>query len=146
MKFVFILIFLSFTVGYSKTAVKLYDKNGNEIPLSKDKLTILNFMAYSCGHCMAEIPIFKKVLSKPEYRDKFLVYAFALDGKENNLKDATFPIYANNPRNNVIFPVMGTPTTYIVDHTGKKLQIIYGSITEKSLDNFLKQSLEKHKN
>lgn len=145
MKFVAFILFFLIKLSFAQSSIKLYDKNGNEISFPKDKLIILNFMAYSCGHCMAEIPVFKKVLSKPEYADKFVIYGFAIDGKENNFKDKQFPIYSNNPKNNVVFPVMGTPTTYIVDSSGKKLEIIYGSITEKKLEQFLKESLKKHK-
>lgn len=145
MRVIFLSVMFIFAFAFSKNPVKLYDKNGDEVVLPKDRLTILNFMAYSCGHCMAEIPVFKKVLAKPEYRDRFVIYAFAIDGKENNLKDKSFPIYANNPKNNVVFPVMGTPTTYIVDPYGKKLEIIYGSITEQSLETFLQGSLKKYK-
>lgn len=143
MRFVFFILVVSLHFCFAKSYLKLYDKDGKEVPFPNDRLIILNFMAYSCGHCIAEIPIFKKVLSKPEYADKFVLYAFAIDGKENNLKDKQFPIYSNNPKNNVIFPVIGTPTTYIVDPSGKKLEIIYGSVTEKSLEEFLKSSLKK---
>ncbi|MCX7738818.1 MAG: TlpA family protein disulfide reductase [Hydrogenothermaceae bacterium] len=124
--------------------VKLFDKSGREIPLPKDKILILNFISYSCGHCMAEIPVFKKVLSKQEFRGRFILYTFSLDGKENNFKDPEFPIYANNSKNNVLFPTMGTPTTYIISPSGKKLEVIYGSITEKSLESFLQNSLRKN--
>lgn len=145
MKFIVFIFLVLIKLSFAQSPLKLYDKNGNKISFPKDKLIILNFMAYSCGHCMAEIPVFKKVLSKPEYADKFVIYGFAIDGKENNFKDKQFPIYSNNLKNNVVFPVMGTPTTYIVDFSGKKLEIIYGSITEKKLEQFLKESLKKHK-
>lgn len=145
MKVVVSLLILLLSSGFVDAGVKLYDKNGSEVSLPQDRLIILNFMAYSCGHCMAEIPVFKKVLAKPQYKEMFAIYGFAIDGKENNLKDPYFPIYTNNPRNNVVFPLMGTPTTYIIDPQGKKLQIIYGSITERSLEEFLSKSLEKYR-
>lgn len=140
-----LILLLLLVSRFAEARVKLYDKNGAEVNLPQDRLIILNFMAYSCGHCMAEIPVFKKVLAKPKYKERFAIYGFAVDGKENNLKDPYFPIYTNNPRNNVVFPLMGTPTTYIIDPRGKKLEIIYGSITEKSLEDFLSKSLEKYR-
>lgn len=36
------------------------DYEGNTIPLPKDKIIILNFMAYTCSACMEEIPMLKK--------------------------------------------------------------------------------------
>lgn len=145
MRFISALLVLIFYVQIAKSEIELLDRSGKEIPLDKSRLTIINFMAYSCGHCMAEIPIFKKVLSKPQFKERFVIYGFALDGKENNFKDKEFTIYANNPKNNVIFPVLGTPTTYIVSPEGKKLHVIYGSVTEESLERFLNESLRKYR-
>lgn len=144
MKTIMLLLSIMTLFQISFGDVKLFDKSGRKIPLPKDKILILNFMAYSCGHCMAEIPVFKKVLSKQEFRGRFVLYAFSLDGRENNLKDPGFPIYANNPKNNILFPTMGTPTTYIISPSGKKLEVIYGSVTEKSLEDFLQNSLRKY--
>lgn len=138
-----LLVILIIGLSFGSSNVKLYDKFGKEIPLPQDKIIILNFMAYSCGHCMAEIPIFKKVLKEPEFKDKFVIYGFAIDGKENNFQDKDFPIYANNPKNNVLFPTMGTPTTYIISPSGRKLQIIYGAVTEENLRKFLRESIKK---
>lgn len=137
--FLFLTFFINIAFGKD---IYLLDKNGNKIELPKDKIIIINFMAYSCGHCMAEIPIFKKVLKKEEFKDKFYIVAFAIDGKENNFKDKDFPIYANNPKNQVIFPIFGTPTTYIIKN-GKKINVIYGAITEENLIKFLRESLKK---
>ncbi|MEJ5172755.1 MAG: TlpA disulfide reductase family protein [Hydrogenothermaceae bacterium] len=145
MRYIFLVI-LVFGLSFGSSKVKLSDKSGREITLPKDKIIILNFMAYSCGHCMAEVPVFKKVLKDPEFKDRFVIYGFALDGKENNFQDRDFPIYANNPKNNVLFPTMGTPTTYIISPSGKKLQIIYGSITEENFRKFLRESLKKVSN
>ncbi len=123
----------------------LVDKNGNPIPLPKDKLIVVNFLAYSCISCMKEMPIMKKVISSPEYRDKFQIIGIVIDSPKGDLSDPTFPIYPNNDVNFVRFPVKGTPTTYIITPEGKKLVIIFGAITEESFKKFLNQALEKYK-
>ncbi len=127
-----------------KTNAILIDAKGNPVPLPKDKLILVNFMAYSCSACMEEIPTIKKILSLPNYKDKFKVIAFAIDSTENNLKDKEFPIYGNNKLNQVRFPVPGTPTTYIITPQGKKLVIIVGAVREDRLKNFLNEALEKY--
>ncbi|MEZ0324225.1 MAG: TlpA disulfide reductase family protein [Hydrogenothermaceae bacterium] len=146
MRYIILLVILIIGFSFGLSKVRLYDKSGNEVPLPQDKIIILNFMAYSCRYCMAEIPIFKKVLKEPEFKDKFVIYGFALDGKENNFQDRNFPIYANNPNNNVLFPTMGTPTTYIISPSGRKLLTIYGAVTEENLRKFLKETLKKVNN
>lgn len=137
-----ILILFTFSFGQQKKPI-LLDKSGNPVFLPENKIILLNFIAYSCGHCMAEIPTIKKVLKDPEFKDKVVVIAFAIDGKENNLKDKDFSIYANNPKNQVIFPIMGTPTTYIISPNGKKLAVIYGALTEENLRRYLREAISK---
>lgn len=143
MKKVFFLVLMLFSLSFSKEKTLLLDKFSNPVPLPSDKLIILNFMAYSCGHCMAEIPTIKKVLKEKEFEGKFIVIAFALDGKDNNFKDKDFPIYANNPKNQVLFPIFGTPTTYIINPSGKKLAVVYGALTEENLRKYLREALSK---
>jgi thiol-disulfide isomerase/thioredoxin len=121
----------------------LKDKFGNPVKLPENKLIVLNFVAYSCGYCMAEIPTIKKVLREPEFKNNFVVIAFAMDGKQNNFKDPEFPIYANHPENQVRFPILGTPTTYIITPNGKKLITIYGALTEENFRKYLKEALKK---
>ncbi|WP_457639360.1 TlpA family protein disulfide reductase [Persephonella sp.] len=121
----------------------LVDINGNPIPIPEDKLVVLNFMAYSCGACMKEIPVMKKVISQPPYRDKFQIIALVIDSEKGDLSDPQFPIYPNNRYNFVRFPVPGTPTTYIITPEGRKLVIIHGAVTEENFRKFLKKALEK---
>ncbi|WP_084609399.1 TlpA family protein disulfide reductase [Sulfurihydrogenibium subterraneum] len=143
MRKVIFLVLILFLTASGKEKTLLLDKFSNPVPLPSDKLIILNFMAYSCGHCMAEIPTIKKVLKEKEFEGRFVVIAFALDGKENNFKDRDFPIYANNPKNQVIFPIFGTPTTYIITPSGKKLAVIYGALTEENIRKYLREALSK---
>ncbi|RMA92534.1 TlpA family protein disulfide reductase [Hydrogenothermus marinus] len=121
------------------------DINGNPIELPKDKLIILNFMAYSCSACMKEIPVIKKVLRKPEFKDKFYLVGLVIDTNKNDLSDKEFPKYANNKINFIKFPVPGTPTTYIITPKGKKLVYIFGAVTEENFEKFLKEALRKYK-
>lgn len=123
----------------------LVDKDGNPIPLPQDKLIIVNFMAYSCSACMEEIPVLKKVLKQPQFKDKFVLIALAIDGDKNDFSDPEFPIYANNNINQVRFPVPGTPTTYIITPKGKKLIYIIGAVKEENLKKFLRQAIGKYK-
>ncbi len=155
-KLTFILLFITIFFACNKKEEKkenvqipkgaiLVDKNGNPIPLPKDKLIVVNFMAYSCSSCMKEIPVLKKVLKEPEFKNKFVLIALAIDADKNDLSDPDFPIYANNNVNQVRFPVPGTPTTYIITPEGKKLVYILGAVTEENLRNFLREALKKYK-
>ncbi len=122
----------------------LVNKEGKEIPLPKDRLIFINFMAYSCGSCMKELPVIKKVLSDPEYRDKFVFIGCVIDADKDTLEDKNFPFYSCNRSNFVRFPVPGTPTTYIITPEGKKLVVIFGAITEENLKKFLDDALKKY--
>ena len=142
-KIVILIMLILASKSFAKDILK--DKFGSPVKLPEDKLIVVNFMAYSCGHCMAEIPTIKKVLKDPEFKDKFIVIAFAIDGKQNDFKDNNYPIYANHPENQVRFPILGTPTTYIITPTGKKLITIYGALTEENFRKYLIEALKKNK-
>ncbi len=132
------------TANPKNTNAILRDKFGNPIPLPKDKLIILNFMAYSCSACMEELPVLKKVLREKEFKDKFKLIFIVIDADRNDLSDKEFPVYTSSNENYVRFPVPGTPTTYIITPDGKKLVYIVGAVTEKNLKMFLKQALKKY--
>ena len=123
----------------------LVDKNGKPIPLPKDKLIVVNFLAYSCVSCMKEIPEMKKVISLPEYKNKFQIIGIVIDSSKGDLSDPLFPIYPNHNANFVRFPVRGTPTTYIITPEGKKLVSIIGAVNEESFKKFLNEALKKYK-
>ena len=151
-KYLFFFLFLFFVScgnndntnnkSISKNAI-LVDAKGNPIPIDKNKIIIVNFLSFSCVSCMKELPVFKKVLNKPKYKDKFQFIGIALDSSEGDFKDKDLPIYPNNNVNFVRFKVNGTPTTYIITPDGKKLVVIYGAVTEKSLEKFLDEALKK---
>jgi thiol-disulfide isomerase/thioredoxin len=128
-----------------KNAIIL-DKNGNPIPLPKDKIIILNFFAYSCSACMEEMPILKKIIQEPEFKGKFQIIGLVLDSNKPDLSDPNFLIYPNNNKNFVRFKVPGTPTTYIITPEGKKLVVIFGAVTEDSFRKFLREALKKYQN
>jgi len=152
LKYITLLIFI-FVIG-CKTEEKtentdknlnavLLDKEGNPIPLDENKIIVVNFLSYSCVSCMKELPVFKQVLSEEKYKDKFQFVGIVLDSSEGDFSDKNFPIYPNNNRNFVRFKVNGTPTTYIILPNGRKLIVIYGAITPKSLRKFLDEALRK---
>ncbi len=146
----FILIFTLFSCEKKeekvlpKTKALLIDKNGNPIPLPTDRILFINFMAYSCGSCMKELPIIKRVLKEEKYKKRFAFIGCVIDATENDLSDKDFPMYTCHNANFVRFPVPGTPTTYIVTPRGKKLIVIFGAITEKNLKEFLDQAIKKY--
>jgi len=148
--FVFLLAFFS-CQKEEKTEKKdihkyiLVDKNLKPIPLPEDKLIVVNFLAYSCGSCMKELPVIKKVLREKDYREKFSFIGIVIDSDKGDFSDPDFPIYPGHKQNFVRFPVPGTPTTYIITPQGRKLVIIHGAVTEENFRNFLNQALEKVK-
>lgn len=146
------LIFLIFGIGCKNkekediTVSKyiLLNKEGKPIPIPKNKLIFLNFMAYSCSSCMKELPVIKKVLSSPPYKDKFAFIGCVIDADKDDLSDKNFPFYSCSRSNFVRFPVPGTPTTYVITPEGKKLLFILGAVTEKNLKKFLDEALKKY--
>ncbi|NPA51949.1 MAG: TlpA family protein disulfide reductase [Aquificae bacterium] len=123
----------------------LLTKDDRPIPLPKDKLIVVNFFAYSCTTCMKEMPVLKKVITQdPKFKDKFVIIGIAIDSDKDDLSDPLFPKYANNRKNFVRFPVPGTPTTYIIDYTGKKYAVIYGAMPEEQLRKVLTEALQKY--
>ncbi len=122
----------------------LVDKEGKEIPIPKDKLIFVNFMAYSCSSCMKEIPVIKKVLREKQYKDLFAFIGCVIDADKNDLSDPFFPMYTCNRSNFVRFPVSGTPTTYIITPDGKKLIVIFGAVTEENLRKYLNTAIKKY--
>ncbi len=143
--FVFLLVSCQKEEEFKPSPYLLTDKNGNPVPLPKDKLIVLNFMAYSCSACMKEIPVMKKVIKEKPFKDKFQIIGMVIDSDEGDLSDPLFPIYPSSSQNFVRFPVPGTPTTYIITPEGKKLVIIYGAVTEENFRKFLFQALKKAK-
>ncbi len=147
-----VLVFLLFGIGCKEkdkeniTVSKhiLINKEGKPIPLPKDKLIFVNFMAYSCSSCMKELPVIKKVLSSPKYKDKFAFIGCVIDADKDDLTDKNFPFYSCNKANFVRFPVPGTPTTYVITPQGKKLLFIFGAVTEENLKKFLDEALRKY--
>ncbi len=150
----FFLVFLILFIDGCKEKVKvdretakiiLLTEDNKEIPLPKDKLIVVNFFAYSCTSCMREMPILKRVITEdPEFKEKFVIIGMALDGDKDDLSDPKFPKYVNNRKNFVRFPVPGTPTTYIIDYTGRKYAVIYGSTTEEQLKEILREAWNKY--
>ena len=151
----YLVLFLSFFVlslscqKEEKTADRdihryiLVDKNGNPIPLPENKLIVVNFLAYSCSSCMREIPVLKKVIQEPRFKDKFHLIGIVIDSDKGDFSDPVFPVYPAHKQDFVRFPVPGTPTTYIITTEGKKLVVIYGAVTEQNFRKFLKQALKK---
>ena len=144
-----LLVFLFFSCQKEKVNNKeafksiLLSADGKPIPLPKNKLIFVNFLAYSCTSCMKEMPIIKKVLSEPKYKNKFQFIGIVIDSNEGDFSDPNFPIYPGDKRNFVRFPVRGTPTTYIITPKGKKLLVIFGAVTEENLRKFLDQAIQK---
>ena len=147
----FFLVFLTFSCQKEQADNKevfksiLLSADGKPIPLPEDKLIFINFLAYSCTSCMKELPVIKKVLSEPKYKDKFQFIGIVIDSDKGDFSDPNFPIYPGHKRNFVRFPVQGTPTTYIITPKGKKLVVIFGAVTEENLRKFLDQALQKAK-
>ncbi len=155
MKFIKLLIIFTFLflvgckekveIDRETAKIILLTKDNREIKLPKDKLIVVNFFAYSCTTCMREMPILKKIITEdPEFKGKFIIIGMALDGDKDDLSDPTFPKYVNNRRNFVRFPVPGTPTTYIIDYTGRKYAVIYGATTEEQLKEILREAWQKY--
>jgi thiol-disulfide isomerase/thioredoxin len=116
--------------------------NGKPVSLDqlKGKVVMVNFWATWCPTCRAEMPQWQKFYDA--YKDKgFELIALSIDEDEKELRSVakergfTFPVawrYDDKTDDN-FGDIIGTPTLYIVDKTGKVAWMKRGRVTYAQL-------------
>ena len=143
---------------------ELLDLEGNKVKLSdyKDKIVLLNFWATWCPPCKAEMPYMQQI--HDQYED---VAILAVNSTSTELRGSTdsnkaknkvvefinqegytFPILLDADDEvittyNAIFPIMGIPTTFIIDKTGTIRYVRPGPFIDRQhIEQFIKLAQE----
>lgn len=129
----------------------LKDLNGKSVSLNdyKGKVILLDFWATWCAPCKVEIPGFIELYTK--YRAQGLqVLGLAVDGPESALKSyasqmkMNYPVLLGEGREDIqeaFGPMIGLPTTVIIDRAGKICQSHSGLTPKKTFEDAIKALL-----
>lgn len=127
--------------------------NGNDFRLSdqKGKVVLMNIWATWCPPCREETP--ELVALYNQYKDQGLVIlGVSIDEQGESvvrpfIKEfkVSYPIYIDKDETVMekYGPVMGIPTTYIIDKQGKIRYFAVGALTKKELEPRIKQLLNE---
>ncbi len=132
-------------LGATAPPLALYSAKGEAITLEqfKGKPLLINFWSQSCGMCIVELRTFAQFQQK--YPQKMQVLAINIDGGKGNLSKLlakeNFPFLIGIDQMNITaerFQLVGTPTTFYLDSTGKILQKFESMIPDETLESLFK--------
>jgi len=137
-------------VALSKTAPNLavFDSNQKEITLSKfnGKPMIIDFWSIGCGPCMAMMPELEKTYK--QYKNQIIVIGINTDQTPIDLNkyakkmDLSFPLVKDQLNiTKERYQVIGTPTTFFIDKSGKVQYIHQGYLKAIELSKWISTTL-----
>lgn len=136
--------------GYKAPDIELEDLSGNRVKLSSlcGKTVVINFWSLDCPYCLAEMPEFDSFYqSKPETVEVLMVN---LDQDQNKLtayienKGYKFTVLKDKEAETLrSYLIRGVPTTIVVDKSGIVAARVEGPLTEKLLNELIKNSSDK---
>lgn len=130
----------------------VYDSEMNEVKLSDNfgKPIVINFWASWCSPCKSELPAFDAMYEK--YNDKVVFmminltdgYNETVNGVKEFVSDGgySFPVYydikyeASN-----IYGIRSIPETIFINADGSLYETRIGAMSEKALENYIKQMI-----
>ncbi|MEH2920047.1 TlpA family protein disulfide reductase [Samsonia erythrinae] len=133
-------------IGAQAPALAAYDLAGQEVGLSRwqGKSVYLNFWSSGCGGCMAEMGTLEKL--SQQYGDKIVVVAVNTDpdGVDINAMlthhHVTYPVVRDQLGiTKERYQVTGTPTSFIIDGSGKVVEQHQGARNEAELSALFQQ-------
>ena len=133
-------------VGGQAPALAAYDLTGQQVELARwqGKQVYLNFWSSGCGGCLAEMATLDK-LSKA-YADKIVVVAVNTDPEGVDLapllaqQHISYPVIRDQLGiTKERYQVNGTPTSFIIDASGKVTAQHEGSRNEQQLTSLFTQ-------
>lgn len=127
-------------VGEAAPEIAAFDLQGNQVQLNhwKGKKILLTFWSETCGACVAEL----KMLSQwdKEYPNKVQIVAINVDGDNADTLKAVekhqleMPVLKDQMKITAErYMLLGTPTAFVIDQTGKILYKFEGVIPKENL-------------
>ena len=143
-----VLLLVNSQLVYAEQELQLPDLNDKLVKVSdfKGKWVIVNYWATWCPPCAAEIPELNAFHKKHHLTDAVVL------GVNIEKEDLEYvKEFAQNFK--IIYPILKSkdsisspygqlqalPTTFILDKEGKLKKTIIGTVTEESLENYIKQ-------
>lgn len=111
----------------------------------RGKVVLVAFWATWCNTCVVEMPALQKYYAK--HKSTFELLAISVDRTDEELKGfvkqhkLTYPVAwreAKNTKSN-FDNIQTTPTMFVVDPKGKVVKKLYGRLSEKKLQQLIKQ-------
>ncbi|WET17161.1 TlpA disulfide reductase family protein [Yersinia intermedia] len=133
-------------VGEVAPQLAAYDLQGKPVALDqwKGKQVYLNFWSASCGGCLAEMAALDKL--SQEYRSDIVVVAINTDPEQVDInpvlaqRNISYPVIRDQLGiTQERYQVIGTPTSFLIDRSGKVTQLHQGARNEQALVTLFQQ-------
>lgn len=124
-----------------------------ELYKTEGKPTIINFWASWCGPCKHEMPLLEKAYQKYHDRVNFRMVNQTSQDSLSNIKlfmkqnHYTFPVILDPESSDDTtvgtdkYQLVGIPTTFVIDATGKITHKIVGEMSQKELQSIINSSI-----
>lgn len=128
-------------VGEQAPEIAAFDLQGNKVELSqwKGKKVLLTFWSGNCGMCVKELELFEQRIASTPSADVQII-AINIDGEnadvEKILAKQGIELFVVKDQLKISaerYQVIGTPTSFVIDHMGKILYKFEGVIPETDL-------------
>lgn len=127
-------------IGKPAPEIATFDLDGNKVFLEKfkGKPILVNFWSSTCGMCLIELKSFEKLAA--QHPEKIQLLAINIDGENSDTRKVVeknklnLPIVKDQLKITAErYQLVGTPTSFLIDPTGKILYKFEGLIPDKTL-------------
>lgn len=133
-------------VGAAAPPLAAYDLQGKPVALEqwKGKQIYLNFWSANCGGCLAEMAALDKL--SQQYQQDIVVVAINTDSEQVDIgsvlaqRNISYPVIRDQLGiTQERYQVIGTPTSFMIDRSGKVTELHQGARNEKDLVTLFQQ-------
>lgn len=133
-------------VGEVAPQLAAYDLQGKPVALEqwKGKQVYFNFWSASCGGCLAEMAALDKL--SQQYQQDIVVVAINTDPEQVDIapvlaqRNISYPVIRDQLGiTQERYQVIGTPTSFMIDRSGKVTELHQGARDEKALTTLFQQ-------
>ena len=120
-------------IGQPAPEIAAFDLQGNKASLSdwQGKTVLINFWSETCGACITELRTLQQWAEK--YPNQVQLVAMNIDGEKADTqaivtkRQLTLPIFKDQMK------LVGTPTSFVIDPSGKVIYKFEGLLPEEEL-------------